>query len=236
MKKSRIIAPAAAILVFSSAAAVTGTVAWFTASNLVSVEGMYMKAAAENGIVIAPETDVAKVATDWKTSAVAKYSGEGAEFYPTSTKDKSAWYHGSSQKQDDGQYAVAYDQITITDNFAAGDPEGATEAAGTANDDIYGYRAEDKTFRNVYLLNKFYIQASATADLGSNDRDIYIRDFKVVVKDSDPAAGSNQALNKSLRMLVTYKKYGDASATFSKIIAPIQGATEKYYVNKSFAD
>ena len=34
MKKSKIIAPAAAILVFSSAAAVTGTVAWFTASRI----------------------------------------------------------------------------------------------------------------------------------------------------------------------------------------------------------
>lgn len=36
MKKSKIIAPAAAILVFSSAAAVTGTVAWFTANRIVT--------------------------------------------------------------------------------------------------------------------------------------------------------------------------------------------------------
>ncbi len=37
MKKSKIIAPAAAILVFSSAAAVTGTVAWFTASRVATI-------------------------------------------------------------------------------------------------------------------------------------------------------------------------------------------------------
>jgi hypothetical protein len=37
MKKSKIIAPAAAILVFSSAAAVTGTVAWFTANRVATV-------------------------------------------------------------------------------------------------------------------------------------------------------------------------------------------------------
>ena len=50
MKKSKIIVPALGILVLSTAAAVTGTVAWFTASNVININGLQMRVEAEDGI------------------------------------------------------------------------------------------------------------------------------------------------------------------------------------------
>ena len=39
MKKSKIIVPALAIIAFSTAASIAGSVAWFTASRTVSISG-----------------------------------------------------------------------------------------------------------------------------------------------------------------------------------------------------
>ena len=74
MKKSKIIVPALGILVLSTAAAVTGTVAWFTSSNLVSVSGMQLKIDPEDGMVVANEAK-----SPWATSAVASHTGKDAE-------------------------------------------------------------------------------------------------------------------------------------------------------------
>ena len=52
MKKSKIIIPALAMLVMSTAATVTGTVAWFSANKNVYAEGMMVKAQAEGSLVI----------------------------------------------------------------------------------------------------------------------------------------------------------------------------------------
>ncbi len=53
MKKSKILAPALAILCLSTAASVTGTVAWFAANNIVSAFGMNVRSASPASLVIA---------------------------------------------------------------------------------------------------------------------------------------------------------------------------------------
>lgn len=53
MKKSKILAPALAILCLSTAASVTGTVAWFAANNVVSATGMNIKSVTPASLVIA---------------------------------------------------------------------------------------------------------------------------------------------------------------------------------------
>ena len=52
MKKSKIIVPALAMLVMSTAATVTGTVAWFSMNKTVTASGMVVKAQAEGSLVI----------------------------------------------------------------------------------------------------------------------------------------------------------------------------------------
>ncbi len=60
MKKSRIILPAAALLALSSAAAVTGTVAWFTANRIKSVGFTGVTAVnPEQGLIVTEVTNVA---------------------------------------------------------------------------------------------------------------------------------------------------------------------------------
>lgn len=69
MKKSKIIVPALGILAFSTAAAVTGTVAWFTANRLAIVSN-------SNITVVNPEAGLSVVATNVANTVVA--NGETA--------------------------------------------------------------------------------------------------------------------------------------------------------------
>ena len=52
MKKSKILAPALAVLCLSVAASVTGTVAWFSANNVVSATGMKVKSTIPSSLAI----------------------------------------------------------------------------------------------------------------------------------------------------------------------------------------
>lgn len=52
MKKSKILAPALAILCLSTAASVTGTVAWFAANNIVTVNGMNVQSTLPSSLAI----------------------------------------------------------------------------------------------------------------------------------------------------------------------------------------
>lgn len=52
MKKSKILAPALAILCLSTAASVTGTVAWFAANNIVTVNGMNVRSTLPSSLAI----------------------------------------------------------------------------------------------------------------------------------------------------------------------------------------
>ena len=81
-KKSKVMAAAIAMLTLSTAGAVTGTVAWFTSSNVVTASGMSIQAEAEQGILIANES----FAT-WKDSVEASHKGANKTFIPTSTAD-----------------------------------------------------------------------------------------------------------------------------------------------------
>ena len=70
MKKSKILVPALAMLVMSTAATVTGTVAWFSANNVVNASGMKVKASTSDSLVIADDTPVGTATSVAYTSAV----------------------------------------------------------------------------------------------------------------------------------------------------------------------
>jgi hypothetical protein len=57
MKKSKIIIPALAMLVMSTAATVTGTVAWFSMNKTVTAEGMKISAEGQGSIIITKYVD-----------------------------------------------------------------------------------------------------------------------------------------------------------------------------------
>lgn len=59
MKKTKVIIPALGILLLSTAASVTGTVAWFSANSTVNANGMKVKATTSEALVINSTTPVA---------------------------------------------------------------------------------------------------------------------------------------------------------------------------------
>lgn len=142
------------LMTLSTAAAITGTVAWFTASNTVNISGMQIQAEAEEGIVVSNEGKAA-----WGTEATASHNGAGSTYVPTSTSELTTWYHGLSNSVNDGQSGVSYTTLTVT----------ATNGIGAAT-------VGDAT-KNVYLLNSFYIQSSSPNAI--TGQDIYLKDLTV---------------------------------------------------------
>ena len=204
MKKlKKIMAAALAMMTFSTAAAVTGTVAWFTANNIVSASGMNIQAEAENGIVIANETHVAD--SDWLTTVTASHDGNSKTFIPTSTGDLVNWFHGLSDKADNGQSNVKYDKFISP---ADDDKDGVYTALSSAH-----FTTDAK---NVYLKNDFYVQASAKTAI--TNQNIYIEEIAIT------GNTNSVELDKSLRVGLM------VNDSFKAIYAPLTGATISYTV------
>ena len=181
MKKSKIIVPALGILVLSTAAAVSGTVAWFTSSNLVSVTGLHAKVDAETGIVISNEAR-----SSWATSTTAQHSGQGQSFMLTSTADLSTWYHNNSNNANEHAAAGDYDTLTVNK------PDAGTTDQNTG----LGTTTFQGLKKNVYLINRFYIKSASGVEL-SNQK-LHVKNIAAT------AAGGSAELNKALRVAFVY--------------------------------
>ena len=191
MKKSKILVPALGILVLSTAASITGTVAWFTAANSVDVSGARMKAEVEQGIVIANETHAA--AADWNLTATASHTGEVSSvqqaFIPTSTADAATFYHANSahiNNADASQAAANYKSFTEAN--AAAEGKYVVDANGIATASI------GSATKNIFLKNTFYVQSSNLSTIANQD--LFIKDLEVT------GSSSSVKLNYSLRMAV----------------------------------
>jgi len=180
-KKSRkfTVAIASMLLAFSAASAVTGTVAWFTASNVVSASGMYVMAEKEDGIVMANEG-----LTSWSTAVTASHDGKIGEnqagFIPTSTLDGDKWAHASAVQADQKDGVVdSYHMLTTSEN----------------SNGVYKATINDAA-KNIYLLNKFYLKSASTSTITG--------DLYSYVKAEVTGTSASAELNKALRVLVKY--------------------------------
>ena len=187
--KTRIIATAAAVMTCSTVAAVTGTVAWFTASNIVSIDGIYVQAEKEEGFVINNE---GLALADWGTSIKASHDGQigspkaQAKFIPTSTADGEVWYHANAEYQDNHTAAEG----TV---FTPLSVEVAEQDSG-----VYKAEISDGVNKNLYLLNSFYLKASTTSILNANG--LWAKVSAISMADTPESV----ALNNTLRVLVRY--------------------------------
>ena len=205
-KKLRAMVAAIAMLTLSAASAVTGTVAWFTANNLVNVSGMQIQAEVENGIVISNQDNAkgSKTDADWLTTVTATYDGDDTTFVPTSTNTLNTWYHGLSDKADNGQSNVSYDEFNAI-SVSAG-----IASSTTATHFI-------TVAKNIYLINEFYIQASAKQAIPNQD--LFIEQIEI------SGVSGSENLDKSIRvgLMIDNVKKG--------IFAPLSGATLSHKVN-----
>ena len=176
-RKLGIIIAGVTAIAFSAIASVAGTVAWFTANNVVSASNLNIQAEAEEGIVISNEGK-----STWKTSTEAShtsatYNSKG--FIPTSTSTGAAWYHTNSDDVNDYQKGAQEEYATLSINSPVTDGVGTATVNGIQN-------------RNIYLLNHFYVQSAIATELTNQ---------KLFIKSVSATDSANKALNKSLRIL-----------------------------------
>ena len=215
MKKTKVIIPAMGLLLLSTAASITGTVAWFAVNTSVTVTGLQVKAKAEGGIVIAPytitktsvsdpsgtapnrtntKTDYAAVApanTEFKNTATNNLGL--AELYPTSTSTASAWYHAVSNNVND-HTAVANSYVTLSNTTDGKVVRGNGNESGEGAQGLYA-------LDSYFLYNKYLVKSTTSADKFG----LFIRSINV------SGNSTSQALNKSLRVAV---KAGSADTYF----------------------
>ena len=195
-KMKKIMAAAIAMLTLSTAGAVTGTVAWFTASNVVTASGMNLQADTEQGINISNE-DLA----DWKDSIEASHDGTlsstQAKFIPTTTADAVTWSHANSTDRDDAQANATLVDLTLAE---AGNGIWKVNNSGSAIHD-----------KNVYLLNKFYLRSSTPLEIAN--KTLYCNSVTA------SRSGADQQMDMAFHVLV---KYGSTI----KVYAPFESEPE----------
>ena len=105
MKKSKIIIPALAMLAMSTAATVTGTVAWFSMNKTVTAEGMLVRAQGQGSIVITkystatgkgrPQTTDKTTGVDFADTGVDANGHSNNKLFPTThSNDYTNHTHG----------------------------------------------------------------------------------------------------------------------------------------------
>ena len=182
MKKSKIIAPALGVLILSTAASISGTVAWFTANSTIDVTGLQMKAKAENGMV-ASSVASPSAAGDWLAAVTVANTGANKEFLPTSTADGTNWYHAVAGDINSAAKTGNYEALTLNNDGTG------CYAIRSGEEGSYTYSSP------YYLYNEIKFQASAgTAITG---QDIYVTDLAASVVGG---TATSAALDKALRV------------------------------------
>lgn len=231
MKKTKVIIPAMGLLLLSTAASITGTVAWFAANASIQVTNMQVKAKAEGGVAIAAYSYTATSVSDGNSAGyndtltnanftaplstayadTATYSqASAAELSPTSTADTTAWYHANSNSENNYAASGAYQTLAAANLkadglFVSGD--------GTASATQYKIDAQ------YFLYQKFSVKATATGQ------------FSLWVSAITVSGETNSAaLNDSLRIAV---KHGSESVAFFAPMYASDDATTLYYYSGS---
>lgn len=216
MKKTKIIIPALGLLVLSTAASVSGTVAWFSVNSTVSATGMQVQAKAESGLLISAD----KTAASWANTDATALT-DSVALVPTSTANATAWYHAVSNSASNYAHSATYSTlgttagtgviVVATEDLADGD---AVANITYANSGTSGYHADDEDVNDVgyYLMTKFFLKSSADAiNVNGTSNYLIINDVTI------GGITGSAALDASLRIGV---KIGEAF----KILAPFAAA------------
>ena len=231
MKKTKIIVPALGMLLLSTAASVTGTVAWFAVNTSVTVTGLEVKAKAEGGIVIAPYTlrqtsveassgttpnrtnslvsyqETAPLASSFKNTATNNI--DEAELYPTSTPDASSWYHATSNDVNVHTAASSYTEMS---GSLTGDGKIVTGNGQEAGEGLYAISGQ------YFLYNKYVVKSTNESEFS-----LYV---SAVTVTGEANNSQSKALNDSLRVAVVLGTIGtDSPAFFAPMYATDEGGT-----------
>ena len=231
MKKTKILVPAAGLLLLSTAASVTGTVAWFASNQTLTITGVQVQARTEGGIAIGKYTYTAAAASDANTvgyndtltdaayaapadsafSNTETYALAAALLYPTSTANASSWYHGTSV--DMNNYAATNQALLANASAgAAGLQVDGQYFSGTGADAEHQFKLDGQYF----LYQKYQVKATSTGDYS-----LWVTGISV------SGETNSAALNKSLRVAI--KANGNSVYFFAPMYASDDTTVLYYY-------
>ena len=184
MKKTKIIVPALAVLLLSTAASVSGTVAWFSMNNSVKVDGMTVTTRVSSNLLIA-ETNLEENYTD-----AINQSREGI-LEPASTVDGKNFFYTVNAKGDGDAKAENYPAyseavrsdldnpatVAVENNYSNALGTDDAASTGKSNYDVafntaYGFNSYDASYDSGkgngeccfgYIDYAFYIKATSAA-------------------------------------------------------------------------
>lgn len=205
-KKSKVLAAAIALMTLSTAASITGTVAWFSANQIVTAQGMSVNAQAEEGIVISNATsgpyNVSANAADATVKALK----------PASTWNCADWYHSVSTDPSLANTTQQYTEIT----------------SGIASEhyvkhDFY-IRSSAASVLTVASLNVQQVTASVN---GSGELQELSKSLRVgVVFDADTAKTAYlYAPITGYTASYSVHQSSDATTAHTKAVTPLAGTT-----------
>lgn len=229
MKKSKILIPALGILVLSTAASITGTVAWFSVNNSVTVNGMQVTTKVSSNLLIA-ETN----AEDQFGSALTQ--GRVGTLEPASSNNGVNYFYTTDANADGSKHAP----LTGTNSIAFSSYD---ESTGTALANAgAGKEKYDAGFNTAYLGDvtvttsnvvygymdySFYLKATNA----SEDKTAEIRMTKCNLLYNNAALAGDSAAGLAWRVAVfsvdTEKETAvdnDVSTTNNKSILALSGA------------
>lgn len=160
MKKSKIVAPALAMIAFATAASITGTVAWFTANNSVNVSGMTFQTKVSDNIMIAAQKTESQFTSEDLTQT------RFARLEPTSTVNGANFFWVSKAKADGSanENYKAYTEEKVEEDSVV---KNAAPDAGTSGKAYY-----DQAFNGAFVSGT---PGSSTVVYGYLDYAFYLK-------------------------------------------------------------
>lgn len=226
MKKTKIVVPALAVLLLSTAASVSGTVAWFSMNTSINVDGMTVKTKVSSNLQIAEVNAEANYSNEDLTQKRAAYlepasTINGQNFFYTTNADG----NGAAKQQGEGG-ATTYKAYTENASPAVASTlanktnydKGFCDAYGfgTPAADAEGAKIND-TLCYAYVDYAFYLKGTAA----TADQSIYMSkcemSYKGATQESFGALDTGWAWRVCLFSVATAKEttVADADAAVS---------------------
>ena len=201
----------ASMLLVSIMTLSSATYAWFTMNKTVTVDGMKLKATAEDGLVISDSTKT-NWATSWDVNMATAATLAPTSNYANAATAATTFVTNKSDLFDNAKANQAADYVDL----GTLDWSDQTANSGSIGSKTTGTTPNAVT-TNYVLKRTFYIKATGDQAWAKN---LVIDEVKAEV-DGDSAATSEN-LDKALRVLVVVN---DVDAF---VYAPITGATTSY--------
>ena len=203
MKKSKIIVPALAMIAFSTAASIAGSVAWFTASRTVTIN--------------AGDYSVVKINSDLKYSLAG---GAGTTVSGNNVSFNGKLSDGSFNHLAEKIYTPATDGKSIVKETAL--------SANDLQDQMYRKKAGDGV-TNIYTAATFDITFTIDFGAGDSDKALYL-DCSSLEKSAFTYTGT-LATAAGFRMAFIPKGTAPTgSSQYKKVFAPLQAKANCKYV------